>query len=70
MKPQTKRTLAVLKRRSLTPAEARELVGTDRLSARVYEIRKVFGRTSVERKWEPNANGRHARFFWRGERAA
>jgi hypothetical protein len=41
MKPQTRRTLAVLRSRGadgLTPLEALELVGTQRLAARVYEL--------------------------------
>jgi hypothetical protein len=69
MKPQTKRVLSLLKRRSLTPAEARKRIGTDRLAARVREIREEFGHASVERRWEIHPEGRHARYFWRGEAA-
>jgi len=67
MKPQTKRVLALLKRRSLTPAEAREWVGSDRLAARIREIRQAYGYASVERRWEPHPEGRHARYLWRGD---
>lgn len=71
MKPGTRRVLSVLKRRSLTPQEALRAVGTDRLAARVWEIRQVFGRTSIERKWERTEDGtRFARYFWRGDKAA
>jgi hypothetical protein len=41
VKPQTERTLRVLQDRGifgLTPLEALELVGTQRLAARVYEL--------------------------------
>jgi hypothetical protein len=41
VKPATARTLRVLRARGadgLTPGEARELVGTDRLAARVWEL--------------------------------
>jgi hypothetical protein len=69
MKTQTKKVLAILKKRSLTPAEARERVGTDRLAARIWEIRQQFGHASVEKRTEVNASGRHARYFWRGEAA-
>jgi len=43
MTPQAKAVLRVLRKRSLTPAQAREMVGTDRLAARVLEIRRAFG---------------------------
>ena len=69
MKPQTKHVLRVLRRRSLTPAKARELIGTDRLAARIREIREQYGRAAVETRYEVNANGRHARYFWRGDAA-
>lgn len=67
LKPQAREVLRVLRERgSLSPAEARELVGTDRLAARVLEIRRVYGETSVGLAWEDNANGgRHARYYWR-----
>jgi hypothetical protein len=41
MKPQTERTLRVLRAKGgdgLTPLEALELVGTQRLAARIYEL--------------------------------
>lgn len=70
MKPQTRKVLSLLKRRSLTPLEALERVGTDRLAARVYEIRQRFGRGSVERRWDTTEDGRRfARYYWRGEAA-
>lgn len=71
MKPQTKRVLAQLKRRSLTALEALDRVGTDRLAARVWEIMQAFGRASVERRWVTTGDGtRYARYFWRGGGAA
>jgi hypothetical protein len=70
MKPQTKRVLSALKRRSLTPMEALSHIGTDSLAQRVWEIRKDFGHASVERRWEYTRDGRRfARYFWRGEAA-
>lgn len=65
LKPQTEATLRLLRERgSLTPREARELVGTDRLAARVKEIREVFGYESVLTTYERGC--RHARYEWRG----
>lgn len=70
LKPQAKAVLRVLKRRSLTPAQARDMIGTDRLAARVCEIRDKYGHTCIETRRELNDNGsRHARYFWRGEAA-
>lgn len=67
LKPQAEAVLRVLRERgSLTPAEARQLVGCDRLAARVLEIRRAYGEGSVGLIWEDNANGgRHARYLWR-----
>lgn len=54
LKPQTARTLAVLRSRGadgLTPLQALELVGTQRLAARVYELEAAgfrIDRTLVE----------------------
>ena len=65
MKPQTQACLRLLREgRSLTPAVARELVGTDRLAARISEIRAAFGEDYVRTTWEKNGNGgRHARYY-------
>jgi hypothetical protein len=71
LKPQAAAVLRVLRERgSLSPQEARVLVGTDRLAARVCEIRRAYGERYVGLEWEDNANGgRHARYFIRRESA-
>ena len=65
MKPQTKAVLRILREGgSLTPDKARELVGTDRLAARIREIRMTYGEDYVMTVRERNANGgTHARYY-------
>lgn len=62
LKDQTRQVLRVLRERgSLTPREALETVGTDRLAARIYELRQAGYKVSTKR--EPNGNGgHHARY--------
>jgi len=58
MKPSTTRTLAVLRQRGsrgLTPLDALELVGTQRLAARVFELEAEGYR--IERTLETTPRG-------------
>lgn len=67
MKPQTEGVLRILRERgSLTSKEARELVGTDRLAARILEIRRLYGDSAVTTHWEVRHGFRYARYVWRG----
>ncbi len=65
MKPQTEATLRELRirgRYGLTPLEALEYVGTDRLAARIYELREegyIISRRMVP---TPRGTGSHARY--------
>lgn len=69
MKNQTLATLALLRARGeagLTPAEARDEIGTDRLAARIYELREEG--FQIERKsWMTPSHKIVARYVLRDE---
>ena len=65
MKPSTAATLALLRARTssgVTPAEARDAVGTDRLAARIHELRQE-GHDIVRVNWRARSGKTVARYF-------
>lgn len=67
LKPQAKTCIRLMRDNGgLTTREA-IMAGIGRLSARVMEIRSVYGDDAVPKTWEKTADGRRfARYRWRG----
>ena len=65
LKPQAMSVLRLLvERGSLTPLEARELVGTDRLAARILEIKRAYGEGRITTTTERTGRKSYARYVW------